>query len=158
MDEKLDDLIMRVKEELKTEPDSIIYGELCEGATATTTDNKVLKLYFEFLGKSDGARCGAIDLWSINELDEHQYRVSDFIGGTEKWMEVGQVLYEPLVIDKHSGQVCFFKQGYSASAEKTFGDFNYFLFNYVFGPKYEELVPDVHLDDWYQFLKRINLA
>ncbi|WP_017692357.1 hypothetical protein [Paenibacillus sp. PAMC 26794] len=83
MDEKLDDLIMRVKEKLKTEPDSIIYGELCKGVTATTMDNKVLKLYFEFLGKSDGARCGAIDLWSINELDEHQYRVSDFIGGKE---------------------------------------------------------------------------
>ncbi len=157
MDGQLKSIIGKVKEKLVAEPDSIIYGELNEGNTGIKFDNDYLKQYFEFLKESDGARCGAVDLWSFNELSLHQSRVSDFLGGTEKWIEVGQVLYEPLVIEKYSGQVYYFYQGHPARVGQTFGDFNYFLLNYVFGRRYEELVPDAHLEDWYQFLKRFNI-
>lgn len=158
MDDQLKSIIKKVKEKLAAEPESIIYGELNEGNTDIEVTNDCFKQYFEFLKESDGARCGAVDLWAFDELFLHQFRVSDFSGGTEKWIEVGQVLYEPLVIEKDSGQVYCFYQGHPDKAAQTLGDFNYFLLNYVFGRKYEELVPDAHLEDWYQFLKRIGLA
>ncbi|MEK4063903.1 MULTISPECIES: hypothetical protein [Paenibacillus] len=163
MDEKVKyinelSIIKKVKEKLVAEPDSIIFGELNEGNTGIKSNDDCIKQYFEFLKESDGARCGAVDLWSFDEFPSHQSRVSDFLGGIENWIEVGQVLYEPLVIDKNSGQVYCFCQGHPARVGQTLGDFHYFLLNYVFGGKYEELIPDAHLDDWYQFLKRIGLA
>ncbi|MGG3283320.1 hypothetical protein [Paenibacillus solani] len=131
---------------------------LNEGITDIKLDKDYLKQYFEFLTESDGARFGAVDLWSFEELPSHQFRVTEFFGGTEKWFEVGQVLYEPLVIEKSSGQVYCFFQGHPARVGQTLGDFNLFLLNYVFGRKYEELVPNVQSEEWYQFLKRIGLA
>ncbi|MBU5354914.1 hypothetical protein KQI74_21690 [Paenibacillus barcinonensis] len=156
MDKQLHNLITRVKIKLEAEPKGIIYGEFYKGNTDIKSSDKVLKPYFEFLGVTDGARCGVMDFWSFNELGSHQYRIADLIGGLEKWIEIGQILYEPLVIDKHSGEVFCFEQGYQISTDKSLGDFNYFISNYVFGPKYKEFVPDVDLDDWFQFLKRIK--
>lgn len=159
MDEHLYDLITKVKATLEAEPDSIIYGELGAGNTGVEVNDTVLKLYLEFLGKFDGARCGVIDLWSFETLASHQYRIADFRGGLDQWLEVGQILYEPLVINKHSGYIYRFTQNHQEVWTKVnLGEFNSFLFHYVFGLKYEELVPDVHQDDWLKFLQKLNLA
>ncbi|MGM7637651.1 hypothetical protein [Bacillus sp. Hm123] len=158
MNELLKSIVEKVKEDLISEPDSIIYGELNDGNKNINSDDNHLKEHYDFLRICDGARCGAIDLWSYDELSLHQSRVSNFLGGTEKWVEVGQVLYEPLVIEKESGLIYCFHQGHPAKIGQTLGSFNYFMLNYVFGKKYEELIPDSHLEDWYQYLKRIGLA
>ncbi|OKP86582.1 hypothetical protein [Paenibacillus sp. P32E] len=156
MDSRLKSIIDNVKNKLIDEPDSIIIGELNHGNKFIKTDEVHLKDYFDFLSEVDGARCGAIDLWSYDELSQHQIRVSDYLDG--KWLEIGQVLYEPIVINENSGQVYCFKLGYPFQEAQPLGDFNYFLINYVFGRKYEELVPDSHLDYWYQFLEKIRTA
>ncbi|MUG44312.1 hypothetical protein [Paenibacillus woosongensis] len=158
MNEKLRSVIKRVKVKLAVEPDSIIFGELNEGNPEIQLDSDYYKQYMEFLKEVNGGRCGAVDLWSFDELYMHQSRVTDYLGGTDRWLEVGQVLYEPLVIEKSSGQVYYFYQGYSDRLGQTLGDYDYFLLNYVFGRKYEELVPDAHLEEWYQFIKGLGLA
>ncbi|MFD0590086.1 hypothetical protein ACFQZE_19065 [Paenibacillus sp. GCM10027627] len=158
MNGQLKIIMGKIKEELAVLSDSIIYGELNDGNTGIKSDKETFKQYYEFLTESDGARFGAIDLWSFDGLSSHQFRLSEFFGGTERWLEVGQVLYEPLVIEKNSGQVYCFYQGHPDMVGQPLGDFNFFLFNYAFGRKYEELVPGAHLEEWYQFLRRIGLA
>lgn len=158
MNELLKITIEKVKEDFISEPDSIIYGELNDGNKSICSNEGPLKEYFDFLRICDGARFGAIDLWSYGELPLHQTRISDFSGGPEKWIEVGQILYEPLVIEKESGFVYCFYQGHPAKTGQTLGEFDCFMLNYVFGKKYKELIPDSHLEDWYQYLERVGLA
>ncbi|MHA6534213.1 hypothetical protein [Paenibacillus sp. BAC0078] len=160
MDSHLKSIIEKVKKKLVNEPDSIIIGELNQGNISIKPNEDHLKDYFDFLSEVDGARCGAIDIWSYDELAEHQFRVSDYLEEKEddKWIEIGQVLYEPLFINANSGRVLCFKQGYPLSEGQSLGDFNYFLLNYVFGRKYAELVPDSHLEYWYQFLVKIKIV
>jgi hypothetical protein len=157
MNSQLKSVIQKVKEQLILEPDGIIFGELHEGNHNAHSNHKILQRYFDFLKESDGARCGAIDLWSFNELDTNQYRVTELSGSIEKWFEIGQILYEPLVIDKISGEVYLF-EGYPDGEGRSFGDLEDFLLNYVFGGRYAEIIPNAESDEWYQFLKRINLA
>ncbi|MGG3889849.1 hypothetical protein [Metabacillus fastidiosus] len=128
-----------------------------EGNQNIEFDTVCFKQYYHFLTLSDGARCGVIDLWSYNELPLHQFHASELTGGVEKWVEIGQVLYGPLVIEKNSGLIYYFHEYYSESMGENLGNFNYFMLNYVFGQKYGELLPDSHLEDWYSFLKRIDL-
>ncbi len=159
MDKPLYDLITKLKVTLEAEPDSIIYGELGEGRPNLEMKDTALELYLEFLKKFDGARCRVIDLWSFETLTSHQYRIAGFMGEPDEWLEVGQILYEPLVINKNSGHIYYFTQNHQEVWTKgDLGDFNHFLCHYVFGLKYKEIVPDVYRDDWYSLLEKINWA
>lgn len=157
VDKHLYDLITKVKVTLEAEPDSIIYGELGAGRSDLEMKDTALQSYLEFLKQFNGARCGAIDLWSFETLSSHQYRIADIRGGPDQWLEIGQILYEPLVINKYSGHIYYCKQDHQEVwTKKDLGDFNHFLCHYVFGLKYEEIVPDVHQDEWYSLLDKIN--
>ncbi|ANY67523.1 hypothetical protein BBD42_14350 [Paenibacillus sp. BIHB 4019] len=154
MDEKLLSIIRKLRGNLLDEPESIIYAEINEGNTKIITDNDYLKEYYDFLREADGARCGMFDLWSFGELSKHQFRISDFSGAEEKWIEIGQVLYEPVVINKESGQVYLFNQEEPDTEGRDLGSVSNFLANYVFGPQYGELVPNADSEEWYLFLKK----
>ncbi|WP_377887534.1 hypothetical protein [Alkalihalobacillus sp. R86527] len=147
--------IEKVMNELLADPDSIIYGELNRGIEKSVENNITPIDYYYFLKLSDGARCGAIDIWSYEELPSHQFRVSDFSGGHEKWIEVGQVLFEPLVIHKESEAVYLYQ---SEQLLKVADNFEEFILTFAFGDKYEELIPDSYFDEWFLLLKRLDLA
>ncbi|MNC72307.1 hypothetical protein D3C75_1233400 [compost metagenome] len=70
------------------------------------------------------------------------------------WLEVGQILYEPLVINRKSGLLYLLKEEEHIKGEENIGDWNDFLFNYVFGYKYNSIATGV--DDWWLLLKRLQ--
>lgn len=156
MEELLKVNIEKVKNELFKDPNSIIFGELNKGIEKTQENSTIPLGYWYFLEISNGARCGGIDIWSYEELSSHQYRVSDISGGHAKWIEVGQVLYEPLVINKETEAVYLYKD--EQKLLKVANGFIEFIHNHTFGEKYEVLIPNSHLDEWFLLLKRLDLA
>lgn len=151
---QLKDVIIKIRKELNNDPHGIIIGELNSGVSEIPLKDNNLNQYFEFLEESNGARCGAIDLWAFDDLSQKQYRVSDLIGGNNKWFEIGQVIYEPLVIDKNTGIVHLFCQGDIRT--QNLGHFDYFMMEFIFGGKYKDIVPDGDTDDWYLFLHKLG--
>lgn len=160
MNDKLKETIQLVKLELRRDPSSIIIGKLGDGIRdIIANDNPNIQEYYEFLGECNGARCGSIDFWSVEMFLKNQYRISEIPGGEDNWLCIGQILYEPVVISKVDGKVYRFYQGHETDiAADCFGSFDEFLMGYVFGCKYAEIIPDADEEEWYQFLKKINLV
>lgn len=155
MIKKLRNLLNELRLKLKDEPSSMIYADMNMKTDEIVNNYGKSQPYFDFLKECNGARFGAVDLWSFAELSEHQFRMTAMLRGMENWLEIGQVLYDPLVIEKSTGLVYLFKQSDPEGLERSFGEFDEFLFHYVFGRKYVEIVPDAEIDDeWYHFLVR----
>lgn len=159
MNDKLKWIIKTVKSELSKEPSAIIIGKLGDSSkNEVLNDDLNLQPYYEFLRECNGARCGSIDLWSAEILLKNQYRVTEIPGGEDNWICIGQILYEPTVINKMDGKVYRFYQGHETDMPADcFGIFDEFLMRYVFGENYAEIIPDADEEEWYQFLKKINL-
>lgn len=160
MNGKLKWIIETVKLELRKEPSAIVIGKLGDrNKNEILNDNLKIQSYYEFLREYNGARFGSIDLWSSELLLKNQYRVTEIPGGEDNWTCIGQILYEPTVINKKDGKVYRFYQGHETDMQADcFGVFDEFLLRYVFGEKYAEIIPDAEEEEWYQFLKRINLV
>lgn len=157
MNNELCKKISKARYELSKDVSSVIFGELNDGVVCD--ENLRIKPYCDFLNVCNGASCGDIDLWSNEDIGQNQFRVTDLDGGSEKWVCIGQILYEPLVINLDSEEVYLFYQGHEKEIEgKCFGKFDDFLMEYVFGEKYAEIIPDVQDDEWYSFLRRINFV
>ena len=155
MDIKIVKMLDIAKDKLNLDLTSIVYGELSKGNSSIINENEKLNEYFEFLKHCDGARFGGIDLWSYEELPSNQYRCADLCKG-EQLLEIGQILYEPLVINKINGEVGYLSQDKPNEIKYRFGSFNNFLINYVFGIKYSEIIPDSHEDNWFDFIQTLN--
>lgn len=160
MNDKLKEIIQLVKSELKKEPSSIVIGKLGDGITnEVANDNSNIQVYYEFLKECNGAQCGSIDFWNFEILIKNQYRVSEIPSGEDNWICIEQILYEPIVISKMDGKVYRFYQGHEIDIQADcFGSFDEFLMRYVFGNRYAEIIPDADKEEWYQFLKKINLV
>ncbi|WP_145045803.1 hypothetical protein [Paenibacillus xylanexedens] len=155
MNSQLKRTIDQVKEVLMQDHDSIVYGQLHSGLGYTLpSDFPHLRQYYDFLGISNGARCGVIDLWSYEELKKNQYRMTSWVNDVSDWLEVGQILYEPLVINRKSGLLYVLKEEEYIKEEENIGECDDFLFNYVFGDKYYSIAEGV--DDWWLLLKRLQ--
>lgn len=158
MTKKLNQIIEKVRYELSKNPSLITAGKINNGIYKDGKDLPI-KPYREFLDVCDGARCGIVDLWSNENIKKNQYRVMNIDGGNEKWVCIGQILYEPLVFNLQDEKIYLFYQGYENEIkEKCFGNFDDFLLNYVFGEKYKELIFDMVNDEWYMFLTDIDLV
>lgn len=156
MDSKLVDIIEKVRHELLINDDSILIGDLNDGME--NGNDIPIKSYGSFLSICNGARCGAIDLWSYNTFLKSQYKVTDIQGGKDKWVCIGQIIYEPLVASIENEDIYLFYQGFEKEIPgKYLGYFDDFLSNYVFGKKYSELFPNAEKEEWYMMLKRLNL-
>ncbi|WP_128102961.1 hypothetical protein [Paenibacillus sp. DCT19] len=156
MNLQLKRIIDQVKEALAQDHDSIIYGQLNSGIRYIPSDGSHLRQYYDFLGRSNGARCGVIDLWSYEELNKNQYRMTSWMNDVSDWLEVGQILYEPVVINRSSGLLYILKDEEELEEDKNMGEWDNFLFNYVFGEKYRSVAPVVDADDWWLLLKRLQ--
>lgn len=157
MHSNLKSILGKIKEHIKKDSQSILYGDFNEGAPSINKDNTAINEYMDFLSECNGARFGSIEFWSFDELPSHQYRVEDLPGGKDNWLEIGQILYEPLVICKLDGKLYSFLQGFATDNMECFSNFDDFLTNYVFGKKYMDIIPDSHDEEWVQALVKLKL-
>lgn len=150
-------IIDRLRTELLKSLGSIVIGKIEDAAVLD--ENSIAKAgsYREVLHLFDGARCGAIDLWSYADLSQHQFRVSGMEGGSNTWLEIGQVLYEPLLLNHDDRSVYLFDTG-EEQVRFLRNNLQSFLKNDVFGPGHAKLVPDCEQDEWYLFLREMGLV
>lgn len=108
--------------------------------------------YYNLLRLTNGARCGDIDLWSYSELEKNQFVLSNIQDEKESWLSIGQILYEPLIINRFNGNV--YKYIVDEDSMICFGKFNFFLKNSVLGSGYCNIIRNSENDDWFLFLKK----
>ena len=153
----LETIITYYRNRLVALPDAILIGEIPEGAENIPPE--VLQLiapaHCAFLKLCNGGSFGDIILWSTGELPDNQYRVP---ADQSSWYEIGQLLYEPLFLDKHTQHVIFSADSYDG-IEKIDVDFDTFVKEYIFGSKYKEKIIgyDNADDDWSVFLNNSSI-
>ena len=153
----LETIITHYRNRLVALPDAILIGEIPEGAKNIPPE--VLQLiapaHCAFLKLCNGGSFGDIILWSTEELLDNQYRVP---ANQSSWYEIGQLLYEPLFLDKHTQHVIFSADSYDG-IEKIDVDFDTFVKEYIFGSKYKEKIIgyDNADDDWSVFLNNSSI-
>jgi len=158
MNTKLLQTINLVKKELDKNPDSIIFAKLKFGLKIGDIEIEKIGVYSEFLKITNGARFGSIDLWNYDDLKRNQFVLHDRQNSKESLISIGQILYEPLILDINDQSVYTFKQDDDPDIAMTFiGDFDSFLSNYVFGEWYGKIIPDYDSDQWILFLKKVKI-
>ena len=154
----LQTIITHYRNRLVALPDAILIGEIPEGAENIPPE--VLQLiapaHCAFLKLCNGGSFGDIILWSTEELLDNQYRVP---ANQSSWYEIGQLLYEPLFLDKDTQHVILPADSYEG-IEEIDVDFNTFISEYIFGNKYKEKIIgyDNTNDDWSVFLNNSSIC
>ncbi|MDG0872237.1 hypothetical protein FLT15_24985 [Paenibacillus thiaminolyticus] len=161
MNETLKKIIEKTRIALESDPDGPVIGKIRSGKEVDFEKIKGPKDYYDFLGISNGARCGAIDVFPFETMSGSQ-SLLEFIenpeDAKEQWIYIGQTLYEPLLINELDGLVYQFYEGPPLEKGECYGTFDCFLLNYVFGKKYSEVIPDADNDDWFQLLKKLQIV
>ena len=139
-------------------PDAILIGEIPEGAESIPQEvsDWGAPAHSAFLRLCNGGSFGDIILWSVEELLDNQYRVPS---DQPSWCEIGQLLYEPLFLDKDTQHVLFPADSYEG-IEEIDVDFDTFVKEYIFGSKYKEKIIgyDDTDDDWSDFLNNSSMC
>ena len=139
-------------------PDAILIGEIPEGAESIPQEvsDWGAPAHSAFLRLCNGGSFGDIILWSVEELLDNQYRVPS---DQPSWCEIGQLLYEPLFLDKDTQHVIFPADSYEG-IEEIDVDFDTFVKEYIFGSKYKEKIIgyDDTDDDWSDFLNNSSMC
>ena len=154
----LETIITHYRNCLAALPDAILIGEIPEGAENIPPE--VLQLiapaHCAFLKLCNGGSFGDIILWSTEELPDNQYRV---LAEQPSWYEIGQLLYEPLFLDKHTQLVIFPADSYEG-IEEIDVDFDTFVSEYILGSKYKEKIIGYANadDDWSVFLNNSSIC
>ncbi|WP_314278486.1 hypothetical protein [Capnocytophaga sputigena] len=154
----LETIITHYRNRLVALPDAILIGEIPEGAKNISPE--VLQLitpaHCAFLKLCNGGSFGDIILWNTEELLDNQYRIP---ANQSSWYEIGQLLYEPLFLDKDTQHVIFPADSYEG-IEEIDVDFNTFVSEYIFGNKYKEKIIGYNNDedDWSVFLNNSSIC
>jgi len=156
LNDNLIKIINLARQKLKENSQSIMFGDLANGVELIH-DNFNCPIYCEFLKVCNGASCGDIDFWSTKYLMKNQFYLVNMRGGQDTWLCIGQVLYEPLMLNKQDEKVYLFRKDELDGAPIfCFESFNDLIENYVFGERYRDIVKNVENDEWYIFLKENN--
>ena len=141
----LETIIIHYRNRLASLPDAILIGEIPEGAKSIPPQmlKYIAPVHSAFLKLCNGGSFGDIILWSVEELLENQYRIPV---EQPSWYEIGQLLYEPIFLDKHTQCVIF--------------PTDTFVREYIFGNKYKEKIIgyDNEDDDWSAFLSNSSVS
>src|SRR3954447_528386 len=89
---------------LEARSDGIAIGQFRPG-TQKFLSQDLNPMLEEFLRITNGGRFGCIDFWSAEELPKVQYRAADEPGGAAQWLEIGQLLYEPIFLHRARGTI-----------------------------------------------------
>lgn len=101
----------------------------------------------------DGGRFGVIDLWSSDELAAYQSTPLP-VDRAADYFIIGQIVYEPLVIARDSGEVLWLAHAFTTMPNGPvirLGPPAEFLTQSVFGPGYGAL--DAPPNNWLAFLR-----
>ncbi|RNB51439.1 hypothetical protein EDM57_22415 [Brevibacillus gelatini] len=147
-------------------PETIIYGYISNGLTLdeqsqlNIIDFKLpsIRTYSEYLEESAESFFGNIVLFHPSDLYNFQYYVDEYPGLIGKWLCIGKIIDNPLLLNLNTGRVHLFVGYPSNCYDKELGDFEEFLRDYVFGEKYSSLFPWVDEDEWYFFLKNFLMT
>ncbi|MBB1542684.1 MAG: hypothetical protein HG457_007320 [Flavobacteriaceae bacterium] len=154
----LETIITHYRNRLASLPNAILIGEIPKGAESIPPEvlQLIAPVHSAFLKLCNGGSFGDIILWSVEELLENQYSVPS---EQPSWYEIGQLLYEPLFLDKHSQCVIFPTDVYEG-IEGIEVDFDTFVREYIFGSKYKEKIIgyDNEDDDWSVFLSNSSIS
>ena len=154
----LETIIAHYRNRLVSLPDAILIGEIPEGAESISPEvlQYITLVHSAFLKLCNGGSFGDIILWNAEELLENQYRVP---AEQPSWYEIGQLLYEPLFLDKHTQHIIFPTDVYEG-IEGIEVDFDTFVREYIFGSKYKEKIIgyDNEDDDWSAFLSDSSIS
>ena len=143
----LSQIIKHYRNCLSALPDAPLYGNIPQGADKVSRqlDSFLTLEHKQFLLLCNGGSFGDIELWSAEEILDKQYRVPKNL--QDSMYEAGQVLYEPIFLNRINNQVTF-----NVGGEKII-PFSSFIEEYVFGEKYKYIFDDADIDDmWYFFL------
>lgn len=150
----LKNLITHYKKRLNSIEEAILIGEIPDGATnfSQELENLLSPTHKDFLKICDGGFFGEIVLWSSREILDSQYRVPAHLQNTV--YEIGQILYEPLFMDKSTQTVLFFAENYTdMNGFRT--DFPTFIRDFAFGENYRTaIIPYCDGDSWWDFLQQ----
>lgn len=147
-----------IRENLAANPEGIISGEI-------GMSNSNLKLMFpekwsefiDFLSVTDGGRFGSIDIWSSEYLMDKQFYATDLPGGRDKWLIIGQILYQPIAMDLDSRLIYIISID-NYCEMRVIGDFEWFILEVLLGKHYIDVVPDGEQDEWWGVLLACSYA
>lgn len=145
MNEELRQAIIRLRSTLQERNDAPRLADIHAGNAHAECE---IESWRKVLVECDGGRFGAIDLWSSEELPSHQSTMLD-VENPSDYLVIGQILYEPVVIERSTGTLRWLPLGAPSVA---LGTPEHFLSHFVFGAGYGEVIPDVEKEHWWQFL------
>ncbi|OFN27850.1 hypothetical protein ACMYUL_05555 [Neisseria sp. CP9] len=146
---KLAELVNHYRAKLDILSDAVLIGEIPEGIGEIPDElKKFLVLeHQDFLKICNGGAFGDIVLWSTDEILDNQFRVPSIF--KDKAYEIGQVLYEPVFLDRISKQIRF-----EVDVE-IICPFDQFITGYIFGDNYSNIFANAAQDDmWFDFVER----
>lgn len=146
MDEALKSRLERIRSILRNDPDTIVAGDLRDPATDSLA--AVWAPYAALLRIADGGRLGVVDLWSAAELLDNAWVAEHLPGGPEKWLAIGQLLYEPIGMNRE-GKVTVFP---AHAPPRSLGTLDSFL-EAITGPGYARLFDGADQTPWWEVLR-----
>ena len=146
MNETLRNRIAELREKLENDPVGVVAGEFRKPNASASSG---VALWDQFLTEADGGRFGSIDIWSFAELDQNQFYTSQMPGGSDAWLVIGQILYEPLAISRETNKVVCYPQN---GEPRDLGEIDRFLIHNAFGVGYAEIIPDAEQEEWWRVL------
>jgi hypothetical protein len=146
MNESLKNRVAQLRLALKQDPAGIVTGEVRPPNSNAATG---IALWDQFLAVADGGTFGSIDIWSVDELNNKQFYASQMPGGSEDWLVVGQILYEPLAVSRETNQIVLHPRN---GEPRPLGKIDEFLSHIAFGDGYAEVVPDAEQEEWWQLI------
>lgn len=141
--------------ELAAMPDGPVYGDVRAGNDKAEGE---IDAWRDVLRMMDGGRFGVIDLWSSDELAAYQSTPLPVDRATDYFI-IGQIVYEPLVIVRDSGEVLWLAHAFTNVPNGPVVRLGHpieFLTHSVFGSGYGEL--DAPPSNWFAFLRGQGLA
>ncbi|WP_145045845.1 hypothetical protein [Paenibacillus xylanexedens] len=150
----------RIKDKLTVMPDSILVGSIGESlsdAQEVAGEIEMYTQYIDFIRDFNGATLGEIEIFPLEEAERNQFYVDHLIGGRTNWRFIGNILYEPLVINKNDGNVYRIYRDFDEDhPTESFGCFDEFLMNYALGKKYSSIIPFDSEDQWAKLINTID--
>jgi hypothetical protein len=146
----------RLRRALESDRDSVIAGEVRPGLGFEPHVGS--RAYGSLLARVDGGRFGGIDLWRHDEVAGAQFYVDEEVpGGTARWLCVGRITTDVILIDRNTGEVRLFAPPYSRPDPQgeNLGDLDTFLDEIATGARYLAVVGQ-YPPEWIDRLRRLG--